>query len=158
LARYAWASSPLRRYVDLVNQWQLLACLQGTAPPFLPRSELLFAAMRDFDVTYGAYAEFQRSMERYWCLRWLRQEGVQTLGATVRRENLVKLDRLPLILRVPSVPEQNPGQRVRLSIESMDCLTLELDCRYIGLLEEDAAENGENGPGVVDEALEGAEN
>ncbi|MDR1934130.1 MAG: RNB domain-containing ribonuclease, partial [Candidatus Accumulibacter sp.] len=89
--QYAWASSPLRRYVDLVNQWQLAACLQGQAPPFKPRSELLFAAMRDFDLCYSAYAEFQRGMERYWCLRWLRQEAARAVEASVRRENLVKL-------------------------------------------------------------------
>ncbi|MDR0440338.1 MAG: RNB domain-containing ribonuclease [Candidatus Accumulibacter sp.] len=152
LTRYAWASSPLRRYVDLVNQWQLLACLQDAAPPFLPRSELLFAAMRDFDATYGAYAEFQRGMERYWCLRWLRQEEARTVEATVRRENLVKLDRLPLLLRVPSVPQLNPGRRIRLAIEAMDFLTLELNCRYLETLQEDAAEDAE------DEELEGAVN
>ncbi|MDR2614436.1 MAG: RNB domain-containing ribonuclease, partial [Candidatus Accumulibacter sp.] len=141
--QYAWASSPLRRYVDLLNQWQLVACLQGEAPPFKPRSELLFAALRDFDLAYGAYAEFQRGMERYWCLRWLRQEGVETIGATVRREDLLKLDRLPLLLRVPSVPELAPGRRVRLTIESMDLLTLEVGCRYLETLE-DAAEGAED--------------
>ena len=26
VAQYAWATSPLRRYVDLVNQWQIIAC------------------------------------------------------------------------------------------------------------------------------------
>ena len=136
--QYAWASSPLRRYVDLVNQWQLLACLRDEAPPFKPRSELLFAIMRDFDLTYSAYAEFQRGMEHYWCLRRLAQEGVQTIEASVRRENLVKLDHLPLLLRVPSVPELNPGQRIRLAIEGMDLLTLELDCRYLETLENEA--------------------
>ncbi|MDR0578946.1 MAG: RNB domain-containing ribonuclease [Candidatus Accumulibacter sp.] len=133
--QYAWLSSPLRRYVDLLNQWQLAACLRNETPPFAARSERLFAAMRDFDLVYGAYAEFQRGMERYWCLRWLRQEGARTVDATVRRENLVKLDHLPLLLRAPSVPELNPGRRVRLAIESMDFLTLELGCRYLGTLE-----------------------
>ena len=152
--QYAWASSPLRRYVDLVNQWQLAACLRGEAPPFKPRSELLFAAMRDFDLTYSAYAEFQRGMERYWCLRWLRQEGVQTIGATVRRENLVKLDHLPLLLRVPSVPELNAGQRIRLAIEAMDLLTLELGCRYLETL--DGAADAAEALGIEDEATEEA--
>jgi exoribonuclease-2 len=151
--QYAWASSPLRRYVDLLNQWQLVACLRGEAPPFKPRSELLFAAMRDFDLTYAAYAEFQRGMERYWCLRWLRQEGVRTIEATVRRENLVKLDHLPLLLRVPSLPELAPGRRIRLAIEAMDLLTLELGCRYLETLESAVAEAD-----IEDEATEEAAN
>jgi exoribonuclease-2 len=151
--QYAWSSSPLRRYVDLVNQWQLLACLQGEAPPFKPRSELLFALMRDFDLTYSAYAEFQRGMERYWCLRWLRQEGVQTIEATVRRENLVKLDHLPLLLRVPSAPELNPGRRIRLAIGAMDLLMLEFDCRYLETLE-----NAVEGVRIEEEEMEGAVN
>ena len=149
--QYAWSSSPLRRYVDLVNQWQLVSCLKGEAPPFKPKSELLFAAMRDFDLTYTAYAEFQRHMERYWCLRWLRQGNVQTVDATIRRENLVKLDHLPLLQRVPSVPELKPGQRVRLSVETVDFLTLELNCRYLETLEVAVVEVG-----VEDEETEGA--
>jgi exoribonuclease-2 len=133
--QYAWSSSPLRRYVDLVNQWQLIACLNGEAPPFGAKSDALFAAMRDFDLTYAAYAEFQRGMERYWCLRWLRQENVQSIDATIRRENLVKLDHLPLLQRVPSAPELKPGQRIRLGIEAIDYLTLELGCRYAETLD-----------------------
>jgi exoribonuclease-2 len=130
VAQYAWSSSPLRRYVDLINQWQLIACLNGETPHFKAKSDALFAAMRDFDLTYAAYAEFQRGMERYWCLRWLRQEDVQTIDATIRRENLVKLDHLPLLQRVPSAPELKTGQRIRLNIETVDYLTLELNCRY----------------------------
>ena len=138
--QYAWSSSPLRRYVDLINQWQLTACLNGDSPYFKAKSDALFAAMRDFELTYGAYAEFQRNMERYWCLRWLRQEGIETIDATLRRENLVKLDHLPIVLRVPSAPELKPGSRVRLDIETLDPLTLALGCRYLETLGEDASE------------------
>ena len=135
VAQYAWSSSPLRRYVDLLNQWQLIACLKGETPHFAAKSDALFAAMRDFDLTYSAYAEFQRGMERYWCLRWLRQEGVHTIDASLRRENLAKLDQLPLIQRVPSAPaDAKTGQRIRLSLESIDFLTLELACRYLETL------------------------
>lgn len=134
VAQYAWSSSPLRRYVDLLNQWQLMACLNGEAPRFNAKSDALFAAMRDFELSYSAYAEFQRGMERYWCLRWLRQENVHTIEATIRRDNLVKLDNLPLIQRVNSIPALKPGQRVALTVESIDFLTLELCCRYLETL------------------------
>ena len=135
--QYAWSTSPLRRYVDLINQWQLISCLSGYAPHFKPRSDALFAAMRDFELTYSAYAEFQRGMERYWCLRWLRQQELDIIDATVRRENLVKLDHLPIVLRVPSLPDLKPGSRIRLSIEAVDPLTLDLACRYAETLGED---------------------
>ncbi|WP_300453844.1 RNB domain-containing ribonuclease [Accumulibacter sp.] len=133
--QYAWLSSPLRRYVDLLNQWQLVALLNGETPPFAARSDALFAALRDFDLAYSAYAEFQRSMERYWCLRWLRQNGLETIEATVvGRENLCRLDDLPLVQRMASAPDLKPGQRLRLRIESIDFLTLELACRYVDTL------------------------
>lgn len=146
--QYAWMTSPLRRYCDLVNQWQLVACLQGKAPPFAPKSAEFFAAMRDFELTYAAYAEFQRQMERYWCIRWLQQHGVSEIEATVRREQLAKLDHLPLLLRIPSLPaDMTPGQRVRLSIGALDLLSLEIEARYLATL-------GEASPAEVTEEEE----
>lgn len=134
--QYAWMTSPLRRYCDLVNQWQLIACLRGNPPPFPQKSAELFAALRDFELTYAAYAEFQRLMERYWCLRWLQQHQVAEIEATVRREQLCKLDHLPLLVRVPSAPpDLLPGQRLRLSVEHIDLLAPEVDMRFLNLLD-----------------------
>src|SRR5919204_746871 len=92
---YAWMSSPLRRYVDLVNQWQLVAALQGKRPPFVRSSEALLSAMRGFELTYARYDEHQRAMESYWSLRWLLQEKIHDIDAVVVRENLVRLAGLP---------------------------------------------------------------
>jgi exoribonuclease-2 len=131
---YAWSSSPLRRYVDLLNQWQLIAHLRGETPPFTAKSAELMAAMRDFELTYAAYAEFQRGMERYWCMRWLRQEGSATFAARVLRESLVRCEHLPLVLRVPSLPALDRGVRVRLAIEDIDLLDAECRARYVELL------------------------
>jgi len=140
---YAWSSSPLRRYVDLVNQWQLIAVLSGGEPAFAPRSAELMAALRDFELTYAAYAEFQRRMERYWCVRWLRQQSLREVEAVVVRDNLVRLESVPLSFKVPSLPLQYPGSRVKLAIEGSDLLDVEVHARYIATLAEpDAAENG----------------
>ncbi len=135
---YAWSSSPLRRYVDLINQWQLLAHLGNEAPPFTVRSEALLSAMRDFEITYAAYAEFQRGMERYWCLRWLQQEGIAETPARVVRESLLRLERIPLFLRCPSLPASDPRTRVRVAIGGIDLLAIEAQCRYLATLGEPA--------------------
>ena len=141
---YAWSSSPLRRYVDLVNQWQIVAVIRGETPTFAPRSTELMAAMRDFELTYGAYAEFQRMMERYWCLRWLRQRGEPDITARVLRDNVVRVDHTPLVVKVPSMPLQLPGSQVRLALEGSDLVDLELNARHLETLSEpDPEEAGE---------------
>jgi len=127
---YAWMSSPLRRYVDLVNQWQLVAALQGRRPPFGRSSEALLSAMRAFELTYARYDEHQRAMETYWSLRWLLQEKLRDVDATVLRENLVRLDGLPLVVRVSSLPDTGAGTRVRLGVKSIDLLERVIDCTY----------------------------
>ena len=127
---YAWASSPLRRYVDLVNQRQLISLARGVAPQYRGNDAALLSAMRDFEVAHDAYGEFQRQMERYWCLRWLIQENRSVAGATVIRESLVRFDELPLVLRVPSLPALDPGTRVALEIGDIDLLELTLRCEF----------------------------
>ena len=130
ISHYAWASSPLRRYVDLVNQWQLLALVGGKAPPFSRNSDLMIAALHDFEATHAAYDEFQRRMEHYWCLRWMLQEEMEVAGAEVVRENLVRLDGLPLYARVPSLPELAPGAGVEISVTGIDLLEADFTCVF----------------------------
>jgi exoribonuclease-2 len=120
----------LRRYVDLVNQWQLVSVLRDEPPPFARGAESLLAAMRDFESTYAAYDEFQRHMERYWCLRWLLQEHVEIAAAEVVRENLVKLAQLPLFVRVPSLPDLAPGTAVEVEIDDVDLIDTQVRCVY----------------------------
>lgn len=132
VSQYAWMSSPMRRYVDLLNQRQLIALLRKETPFYTRDSGDLLVALRNFEVTYEAYGEFQRGMERYWCLRWLLQEKIATIGGQVFRENLVKLDNLPLMVRVPSLPDLAPGKQVSLEISRVDLLELALDLRFLG--------------------------
>lgn len=146
---YAWASSPLRRYVDLINQWQLIAWVRGETPPYTAKDTAFLAALRDFELTYAGYAEFQRGMERYWCLRWLRQEEASSVTATVLRDNLVRLEALPLVLRVNSLPALDRGARVELDITRIDLLDADIHASYRSTL----AEHGEiTDDGIDDEA------
>ena len=135
VSHYIWASSPLRRYIDLLNQWQLIACLSGTAPPFGKNSADLQAAMREFELTYAAYDQFQGKMEHYWCLRWLLQEQVTLAKAQVLRDNLVKFEGIPLYVRVPSLPDLEIGTPVLLEIEGIDLIDNSVKARYKGSAE-----------------------
>jgi exoribonuclease II len=137
--QYVWASSPLRRYVDLVNQRQIAALAIGETPPYAEKDERLLAVMREFESAYDVYNEFQRQMERYWCLRWLLQENVTTVVATVLRENLVRFDELPLVARVPSVPQVRSGAQVVLEISKIDLLDLSFHAEFQRIFEPAAA-------------------
>jgi len=130
VSHYIWASSPLRRYVDLINQRQLVAWLRGEEPPYAPKSERMLTAMRDFEQAYEAYAEFQRGMERYWCLRWLIQESVRVTSAEVIRENLVKIDAIPLLTKAHGLPLLPPGTVVEVEVSDIDLLALDFRAQY----------------------------
>ena len=134
LGCYAWMSSPLRRYVDLVNQWQLIAALAGRRAPFARNSDGLLTALRAFEITAARFDEHQRSMEDYWSLRWLLQEGVTVAPALVLRESLVRFEGLPLVARVPSLPPLDPGARVALEVKSVDLIERNVACVFREIL------------------------
>lgn len=132
---YAWSSSPLRRYVDLVNQRQILSLVQEAAPTYGPRNDFLFATVRDFELTYDAYADFQRRMERYWCLRWLVQENITEITANVIRDDLARLQGLPLVVKASSLPPLPADTQVRFTLSNIDLLALEFHAEYAGTVE-----------------------
>jgi len=154
---YAWSSSPLRRYTDLVNQWQLIACVRhgrsaALAAPFKPRDTDLLALIGAFDATYTAYAQFQRAMERYWTLRYLQQNGIQELDASVINEQLVRADALPLVMTALGCAGLARGTAVRVRLGSIDLIGLELAASVVeqlartpgtGSTEEEGEEEGE---------------
>src|SRR5437762_208587 len=135
LSHYLWASSPLRRYADLVNQRQILAVIDSRRPPYGGNDAELFAVLADFEATYSQYAEFQDRMEHYWCLRWLLQENITETTASVIRDNLVRFENLPLMLRLADLPALAPDTRVRVAIVRIDLLAAALECRYAGAVE-----------------------
>jgi exoribonuclease-2 len=133
VAQYGWATSPLRRFVDLVNQRQLIAVACGEPAPYAAQDADLFAVISAFDARYAAYADFQQRMERYWCLRWLGQQPARRQDAVVIREELVRLARAPLYLRMPELPAMGlaPGRRIVVELAEPDLLELSVAARFV---------------------------
>ena len=158
VAQYTWATSPLRRYVDLVNQWQIIACVRhgrtaALAAPFRPKDATLFAVISNFDAAYTAYNDFQRLIERYWTIRWLEQNGVAELDATVIKEGLVRAETLPLVFGATGSESLPRGSRVRARVTGSDLLTLDVWSSLVSRL--DAAASA--APGGLEGEDEGDE-
>ena len=119
---YGWFTSPLRRAADYINQKQLLSLIDDTAEPLFQQSDAeLFAALRDFDTAYAAYADFQRQMEAYWSLVYLQQQGTNELTATILKEDLVRIEGLPLVTRATGIPfDALPKSQVLLKITELN--------------------------------------
>ncbi len=144
---YAWSTSPLRRYTDLVNQWQIIACARhgrtaALAAPFKPKDAELFSVISAFDAAYTAYNGYQAGMERFWTLRHLQQQGLQELEATVFKEGLARADTLPLVLPVLGAADLPRGSRVRLRLGSVDLITLDVAGTVIQRLDAPPADAG----------------
>jgi len=142
---YAWATSPLRRYVDLVNQWQIIACVRhgktaALAAPFKPKDADLFAIISSFDTAYSAYNGYQAGMERFWTLKYLEQNGITEIEASVIKEGpggsfLVRADDLPLVLPVLGAQGLPRGARIRLRLGEIDEITLDVNGTLIERLD-----------------------
>jgi len=133
---YAWSTSPLRRYTDLVNQWQIIACAKhgataALAAPFKPKDAELFSIISGFDAAYSAYNSVQSSMERYWTLRHVQQHGIEELDASLVKEMgggswLVRADTLPLMFSVMGANNLPRGARVRVKLSDVDLMALDV--------------------------------
>ncbi len=145
---YAWSSSPLRRYTDLVNQWQIIACVRhgkaaALAAPFKPKDASLFSIISSFDEAYSAYNGYQGAMERFWTLKYLQQNGIAELEASIFKDNLVRADTLPLVLPVMGGQNLPRGARVRVKLGEIDLITLDISGTVVERLDTPVAAQGE---------------
>ncbi|MBT9505342.1 RNB domain-containing ribonuclease [Rhodoferax sp.] len=128
---YAWSSSPLRRYTDLVNQWQIIACARhgktaALVAPFKPKDAELFSIISSFDAAYSAYNGYQGAMERFWTLKYVQQNAITEITGALFKENMVRADDLPLILPVAGASGFPRGARVRVRLGDIDEVTLDI--------------------------------
>lgn len=137
---YAWSSSPLRRYVDLVNQWQIIACARhgktaALAAPFKPKDAELFSIISSFDGAYAAYNGYQNAIERFWTLKFVEQNSLLEIDATLFKDNLVRADHLPLVLPVLGAQGLPRGARVRVKLGDIDLVSLDIHGTVIAHLD-----------------------
>jgi len=141
---YAWSSSPLRRYTDLVNQWQIIACARhgktaALAAPFKPKDAELFSIISSFDAAYFAYNGFQNAMERFWILKYVQQQGITEVEATLFKDNLVRADHLPLVLPVAGAQGLPRGARVMVRLGDIDLVSLDIHGTVTARLDAEAS-------------------
>ncbi len=154
---YAWSTSPLRRYTDLVNQWQIIACVKhgrtaALVAPFKPKDTELFSIISGFDAAYSAYNAYQNGIERYWTLKYLQQNSMTELTATAFKDNLVRADDLPLALPATGALGLPRGAKVRIRLGEIDEITLDvtgavlerLDVVSPGLGQDEATEDDDD--------------
>jgi len=158
---YAWSTSPLRRYTDLVNQWQIIACAKhgstaALAAPFKPKDAELFSIISAFDGAYGAYNAYQNGMERFWTLQYLKQHNITELSATVFKAfpgqpPMARADDLPLVLPVLGGGDLPRGAHVQLRLSEIDDISLDISGHLLHVLEVDAPSSAEEAEMTDDE-------
>jgi len=137
LEYYAWCTSPLRRYSDLVNQWQLIAIAKHgitakMVAPFPPRDAVLMGIAADFEACYAAYGEYQDRLEKYWCLRWIAQdETSKRVFVRHLKEGMSRVEPIPLHLPVPELATHPRMTRAEVSITDVDLLQLTAGVRVL---------------------------
>jgi exoribonuclease-2 len=137
---YAWSTSPLRRYTDLVNQWQIIAAARhgrtaALAAPFKPKDAELFSVISGFDAAYAAYNSHQAGMERFWTLKYVQQQGITELVGTLFKDGMVRADDLPLVLPVLGAAALPRGARLRVKLGEIDLITLDVNGTVIERLD-----------------------
>ncbi|HEY2257884.1 MAG TPA: RNB domain-containing ribonuclease, partial [Variovorax sp.] len=157
---YAWSTSPLRRYTDLVNQWQIIAAARhgktaALAAPFKPKDADLFSILSGFDAAYSAYNAHQGGMERFWTLKYLQQQGITELEATLIKDlpngALVRADQLPLVFTVSGTQGLPRGARVRVRLGEIDEIALDVHGTVVERLDAAPADAQQADAGEDDE-------
>ncbi|AFZ82900.1 ribonuclease catalytic domain-containing protein [Candidatus Kinetoplastidibacterium crithidiae] len=134
--QYIWSTSPLRRYIDLVNQWQIISIIKHSvsarlASPFKAKDSNLFSIIQEFEFKYNVICSFQNEIENFWSIQWLIQKKLEIINGYIIKENLVKIDEVPIIITVDNLPKLEKGTHIKIRIISINSSTLEIKTQYI---------------------------
>ena len=132
---YVQISSPIRRYLDLVLQRQLVSCLNGTGPIYSNT-----ALEKIYSQTEMAVKEkrlIEKSRERYWVLKYLSDNKISELQGII---SLVRDKRvtvyipeylLDLPIALSSDSQLEVGNKAKLFINKIDLNRRKISASFI---------------------------
>jgi exoribonuclease-2 len=121
---YTHATSPMRRYLDLVAQRQLGAALAERELPY-NEEDLKCLAMKVEPIVRRGF-KIRQARQRYWIIKWLAQKKDEAVPGIVMEYQLrrwqVLLTDVMLLTTIPNLPglSLEPGQDVQLKIDRAD--------------------------------------
>ena len=124
VAAYLQATSPLRRYPDLVVQRQISSSLDGGDPIY--DAEAVGSVSARAALQLRELAQAERARKRYWFLKYLQQSRMEDLfEATVldnqpRRLAMLDLSEYPSRIRSEIPQDVVPGDVVTLKLQGVD--------------------------------------
>jgi len=129
------------------------------AAPFKPKDADLFSILSGFDAAYSTYNAHQGGMERFWTLKYLQQQGITELDATLIKDvpngALVRADTLPLVFQVTGTQGLLRGARVRVKLGEIDEIALDVHGTVIERLDAAPADAATDDSGEDEEEVAG---
>jgi exoribonuclease II len=133
LDHYAQLSSPIRRYMDLVLQRQLLAAL--AEPPALAyQADELLTVLANAEAAEADGKELERRAKRYWTLRYLERNALgRSLEAVALRDGAsAELDAYAIRGSLHGAPNLTSQSRIMVRIARVEPLRGWLTLDYLG--------------------------
>jgi exoribonuclease-2 len=139
---YAQLSSPIRRYMDLVLQRQLLAGL-AEPPSVAYQADELLAVLANAEAAEAEGKELERRAKRYWILRYLQRNAVgQPLEALALRDGAsAELDAYAVRGSLHGAPNLPSQSRIMVQIDRVEPLRGWLTLDYLSTIARTAESN-----------------
>jgi exoribonuclease II len=140
---YAQVSSPIRRYMDLVLQRQLLAAL--AEPPTLAyQADELLIVLANAQAAEAEGKELERRAKRYWTLRYLERNALERPleAITLRDGASAELDAYAVRGTLHGAPNLASQSRILVRIARVEPLRGWLTLEFLGTSAPTAAKTG----------------
>jgi exoribonuclease-2 len=132
LEPYTRATSPLRRYSDLLVHQQLRAFISGT--PLISEADML-ARMAEAELGGGNTSKAERLSNRHWTLLHMQQNPDTVYrGVVVDKRadrGVIMLPELAIEVKMRGIAEYQLDQEVELKLGSINLAELDFSCRIV---------------------------